>query len=306
MVPIADGSDLGGSDPQPGLVLQRRRDPARSPGRVASTRPGDAWDPMSLLGPMARSTDDSALLLAAIAGPDPRAPLSLDRRPGAVRDASRRATLAGARIAWSETVDGLPIDPAVTRGAGRRPRAPRSGRGGGGPDRARPRRRRPGLRDLPLARVLRLPRRRSPRAPRADQARGRPGRRAGAPRSAPPQIAAAGAPAHRALPPRRRPRRRIRRDRDARRPAAPVPGRLALPGAGRRGGDGALLHLDAQPAPGSRATTLPALSVPAAFTDDGLPGRPAAGRHPPRRAPPDGARRRHRGRARRRRAPPQL
>jgi amidase len=135
MVPIADGSDLGGSVRNPGSfcnVVGLRP----SPGRVASTRPGNAWDPMSLLGPMARSVDDAALLLAAIAGPDPRAPLSLEAdpapfaslvpwAPGARAAASAEGgpgpsadlagqRLAGARIAWGDTVDGLPIDPAVS------------------------------------------------------------------------------------------------------------------------------------------------------------------------------------------------
>jgi amidase len=112
MVPIADGSDLGGSVRNPASfcnVVGLRP----SPGRVASTRPGNAWDPMSLLGPMARSTDDAALFLAAISGPDPRAPLSLDQDPAPFASLTPRE-LAGARIAWSETVDGLPIDPAVS------------------------------------------------------------------------------------------------------------------------------------------------------------------------------------------------
>ncbi|MBS1893553.1 MAG: amidase [Actinobacteria bacterium] len=112
MVPIADGSDLGGSVRNPGSfcnVVGLRP----SPGRVASTRPGNAWDPMSLLGPMARTVDDAALLLAAIAGPDPRAPLSLTADPTPFASLAARP-LAGARIAWSDTVDGLPIDPAVT------------------------------------------------------------------------------------------------------------------------------------------------------------------------------------------------
>jgi amidase len=112
MVPIADGSDLGGSVRNPGSfcnVVGLRP----SPGRVASTRPGNAWDPMSLLGPMARSVDDAALLLAAIAGPDPRAPLSLAEDPSPFTRLAPRP-LPGARIAWSDTVDGLPIDPAVS------------------------------------------------------------------------------------------------------------------------------------------------------------------------------------------------
>jgi amidase len=112
LVPIADGSDLGGSVRNPASfcnVVGLRP----SPGRVASTRSGNAWDPMSLLGPMARSVDDAALLLAAISGPDPMAPLALDEDPAPFADLVPRP-LSGARIAWSDTVDGLPIDPAVS------------------------------------------------------------------------------------------------------------------------------------------------------------------------------------------------
>ena len=112
MVPIADGSDLGGSVRNPASfcnVVGLRP----SPGRVASTRPGNAWDPMSLLGPMARGVDDAALLLAAIAGPDPRAPISLGEDPAPFARL-RALPLAGVPIAWSATVDGLPVEPEVS------------------------------------------------------------------------------------------------------------------------------------------------------------------------------------------------
>jgi amidase len=111
MVPIADGSDLGGSLRNPASfcnVVGLRP----TPGRVPAPDLSDGWSPMSQLGPMARNVGDLALLLAAIAGPDPRAPLALDEAFPAAVDVP--ASLAGVRVAWSETVDGLPVEPAVT------------------------------------------------------------------------------------------------------------------------------------------------------------------------------------------------
>jgi amidase len=111
MVPIADGSDLGGSLRNPASfcnVVGLR--PA--PGRVPSLNATDGWSPMSQLGPMARTVGDLALLLAAVAGPDLRAPLALDEAFPAALDVP--TSLAGVRVAWSDTVDGLPVEPVVT------------------------------------------------------------------------------------------------------------------------------------------------------------------------------------------------
>jgi amidase len=110
MIPIADGSDLGGSLRNPASfcnVVGLR--PAS--GRVPDPAAGDGWSPMSQLGPMARTVGDVALLLAALAGPDPRSPLSIDD-PFAPELPAH--ALRDARVAWSDTVDGLPVDPAVT------------------------------------------------------------------------------------------------------------------------------------------------------------------------------------------------
>jgi amidase len=111
MIPIADGSDLGGSLRNPASfcnVVGLR--PA--PGRVPSLGSGDGWSPMSQLGPMARTVADLALVLAAIAGPHPRDPLSLDAFMAPELPA---VGLRGVRVAWSGTVDGLPVEPAVTQ-----------------------------------------------------------------------------------------------------------------------------------------------------------------------------------------------
>jgi amidase len=50
---------------------------------VPAVPSSNAWNPIGVLGPLARSVEDAALLLRAMAGPDPRAPLSLDDPPEA-------------------------------------------------------------------------------------------------------------------------------------------------------------------------------------------------------------------------------
>ena len=113
MVPLADGSDLGGSLRNPaafcGVVGVR---PA--PGRVPDLG-GGLWDPHSVLGPMARTVDDAALMLSVIAGPDVRAPLSLQQAPSPFARITP-SNLKHVRIAWSGTLGGLPVhrDIAVT------------------------------------------------------------------------------------------------------------------------------------------------------------------------------------------------
>jgi amidase len=98
MLPIADGSDYGGSLRNPAgwnNVLGFR------PGAgVVPTAGEDVWLPtMGVTGPMARTAGDLARLLAVMAGHDPRAPLSL---PGDGRRflAPLDADLAGRRIGW--------------------------------------------------------------------------------------------------------------------------------------------------------------------------------------------------------------
>jgi amidase len=112
MVPLADGSDLGASIRNPASfcnVVGLRT----SPGRVPVVPSASAWNPMGVLGPLARTVGDAALLLRAMAGPDPRAPLSLDDPPetfvlGEAIDPRR------ARIAWSRNLGDLPVEPEVT------------------------------------------------------------------------------------------------------------------------------------------------------------------------------------------------
>ena len=62
---------------------------------------------------MGRTVADVALMLSAMAGPDPRDPLSLDE-PGTTFAQSLERDFAGVRIAWTEDLGGLPFDPRVT------------------------------------------------------------------------------------------------------------------------------------------------------------------------------------------------
>ncbi|SIR79660.1 amidase family protein [Microbacterium sp. RURRCA19A] len=111
MLPVADGSDLGGSIRNPasfGNLVGLRP----TAGRVASARPGNAWDPGSVLGPLARTVRDAALLLSVIAAPERRAPLSIDEDPALFLSLQPRP-FAGTRIAYSPDLGGLPLDPQV-------------------------------------------------------------------------------------------------------------------------------------------------------------------------------------------------
>lgn len=112
MQPLADGSDLGGSLRNPASfcnVVGFRPSPGRVP--VWPARVG--WCPLPVEGPMARTVQDVALMLSVIAGPDPRAPLSISE-PGDVFHRPLERNFAGVRIAWSRDLGGLPIDPRVT------------------------------------------------------------------------------------------------------------------------------------------------------------------------------------------------
>jgi len=112
MLPFADGSDLAASLRNPGNfcnVVGFRPTPGRVPGYPAA----NAWDSQPVLGPIARTVEDAAFLLSAMAGPDPRAPLSI-MEPGKIFAASLSRKFKKTRIAWSRDFGGLPMDPRVT------------------------------------------------------------------------------------------------------------------------------------------------------------------------------------------------
>ncbi|WP_298482367.1 amidase [uncultured Chloroflexus sp.] len=112
MIPIADGSDLGGSLRNPAgycNVVGFRT----SPGRVPVWPDPTPYLPFAIDGPMARTVADIALILQAIAGPDPRAPLSISE-PASIFAQPLECDLRGVRVAWSPDLGGLPVDSRVS------------------------------------------------------------------------------------------------------------------------------------------------------------------------------------------------
>ncbi len=107
MIPFADGSDLAASVRNPaafcGLVGLRT-----TPGLV----PADVFDPLGVVGPIARTAPDTALLLAGMCGPDPGLPLARPDRPGGFSDLWP-ARLRGLRMAWTFDLGDLPVQPEV-------------------------------------------------------------------------------------------------------------------------------------------------------------------------------------------------
>lgn len=112
MVPLADGTDMGGSLRCPANfcnVVGLRP----SVGRVPQVPALDGWDSLSVSGPMARSVEDLALYLSVMAGPDARDPLAI-AEDGAHFRGSLARDFKNVRIAWSPGMGGLPVDKRVS------------------------------------------------------------------------------------------------------------------------------------------------------------------------------------------------
>ena len=105
MVAIADGSDLGGSlrNPAGWNNVVGFRGSART---VPKPGPGNNWLPLPIDGPMARSVQDLVLLLRVLARPHPDDPLSTAIDLPSIVDGPDRPL----RVAWSPTLGGLPVD----------------------------------------------------------------------------------------------------------------------------------------------------------------------------------------------------
>lgn len=111
MLPFADGGDLGGS----------LRNPANF-NNIVALRPSVGLVPnaplqipfvgVSVKGPMARSVSDVAFLLSIVAGPDSRDPVCYPSQPSQFAGPLER-DFKGTRVAWCPDLGGLPLDSRV-------------------------------------------------------------------------------------------------------------------------------------------------------------------------------------------------
>lgn len=83
-----------------------------TPGLLARGPRPNPFDPLSVVGPMARSVEDLALALDAMGGFDPRDPLSIPSDPPAFSKAVRQESQPG-RIAFSADLGITPVSPPV-------------------------------------------------------------------------------------------------------------------------------------------------------------------------------------------------
>lgn len=106
MCPIAEGTDLGGSLRGPashcGVVGFRT-----TPGLIPRHPSVLAWDTYSVEGPMARTVADAALMLSVMAGPDERSPISYPVDTREFLRAIKVPSTKGSCIAWTPDLGGL-------------------------------------------------------------------------------------------------------------------------------------------------------------------------------------------------------
>lgn len=111
MVPLADGSDMGGSLRNPpnfcNVVGIRP-----SPGRVSNVPTQLGWFTLSVPGPVARSVTDCAFFLSVLSGFDPHSPISIDQPGTQFAQPLTGRSFRGVRVAMFKDL-GLPWEAEV-------------------------------------------------------------------------------------------------------------------------------------------------------------------------------------------------
>jgi len=111
LAPVVSGADTGGSLRNPAAfcnVVGFRP----SIGRVPNPKAAFAWSTLSTSGCLGRSVADLALVLSTIAGPDSRAPLSINE-PGERFARPLDRSFKGVRVAWFKDLGGVPFDARI-------------------------------------------------------------------------------------------------------------------------------------------------------------------------------------------------
>ena len=112
MAPIVNGTDMGGSLRNPANfcnVVGIRPSPGRVPNDPWTQL---AWLTLSVSGPMARNVADCALLLRVLAGYDRRSPIAIDQPGSQFLQPLGGRSFKGARVAMIRDL-GLPWEPEV-------------------------------------------------------------------------------------------------------------------------------------------------------------------------------------------------
>src|SRR6202453_4060258 len=111
MVPLADGSDMGGSLRNPpnfcNVVGIRP-----SPGRVSNVPTNLGWSTLAVPGPVARNVTDCAYFLSVLAGYDHHSPISIELPGAQFAQPLGTRSFQGVRVAIFKGM-GLPWDPEV-------------------------------------------------------------------------------------------------------------------------------------------------------------------------------------------------
>lgn len=113
MVPIAQGTDFGGSIRIPaafcGIVGIRP-----TPGLIPNHPSPLLWDPGQVHGPLARTAEDAALVVDAMVGLSRLSPISVAPPwPSALAEVERRNDARGLRIAYAPDIAGIGVDAEI-------------------------------------------------------------------------------------------------------------------------------------------------------------------------------------------------
>jgi amidase len=112
MAPLASGTDIGGSLRNPANfcnVVGIRPSPGRVPNGSQAQL---GWSTLSVSGPMARNVSDCALLLGVLAGFDRRSPISIEQSGSQFLHPLGERNFKGVRVAMIKDF-GLPWEPEV-------------------------------------------------------------------------------------------------------------------------------------------------------------------------------------------------